>query len=240
MFGKSFIRRGRFACLFVLLAAAQADARLVPATQTASPVPDVQVFDGAGRSDSIRSMLAGMGTGPIVILPIYARCAASCPLQTQKIKQVWNNLMRRSPVRVLAFSFDPAETAASIADYRRREAVPDGWAVVHARETEARTFFDFFRYSVVGDDGQFVHPDRIFLLDRSLQWRFTMDGLNYRPEEMESALAQLQSPGPGLWLRTNPELIAWAGLACILISIGMLAFWRIGHKSSRQSAAAKS
>ncbi|HEX3372495.1 MAG TPA: SCO family protein [Candidatus Acidoferrales bacterium] len=202
-------------------------------------MPDVQVLDASDNSVSIRSIIGTMGTGPIVILPIYTRCAASCPLQTQKIKQVWKDLNRASAIRVLVFSFDPQETAASISDYRRREGVPDTWVVVHARESDARSFFDFFQYSVMSDNGQFVHPDRVFLLDSSSTWRFTMDGLNYNPQEVEQALAKLQSPGLGVWIQTNPDTVAWTGFLCILVSLCLLGIWRVGHKSSRQSFAPK-
>ena len=239
MFGKSFLLRSRALLILAFLVAPAADARIVPATQSASPIPDVQVLDAAGNSVSIRSVIAAMGSGPIVILPIYTRCAASCPLQTQKIKQVWNDLSHGSSIRVLAFSFDPQETAESISDYRRREGVPDSWVVVRARQSDARTFFDFFQYSVMSDNGQFVHPDRIFLLDSSSQWRFTMDGLNYRPEEIERALAQLQSPGLLVWIQTNPSAVAWTGFLCVLVSLCMLGIWRVGHKPSKQSLAAK-
>jgi cytochrome oxidase Cu insertion factor (SCO1/SenC/PrrC family) len=239
MFGKRFPRCGRIVFLFVLLAAAPAHARIAPATQSTSPIPDVQVLDAAGNSVSIRSVIAAMGSGPVVILPIYTRCAASCPLQTQKIKQVWKDLNAGSSIRVLAFSFDPQETSASISDYRRREAVPDGWAVVRAKESDARTFFDFFQYSVMSDNGQLVHPDRIFLLDSAARWRFTMDGLNYNPEEIEQALAELQSPGLRVWLQTNPDAVAWTGFLCILVSLCMLAIWRIGHKPPKPSLAVK-
>jgi cytochrome oxidase Cu insertion factor (SCO1/SenC/PrrC family) len=239
MFGKSFMRRGQIIFLFALLAAARTDARIVPATQTRLPVPDVQVLDASGNSVSIRSVIAAMGTGPIVLLPIYTRCAASCPVQTQKIKQVWKDLNPASSIRVLAFSFDLQETAVSISDYRRREGVPDGWVVVHAHAIEARTFFDFFQYSVMSDNGQFVHPDRIFLLDSSSRWRFTMDGLNYNPEEVELALAQLQSPGLGVWIQTNPEVVAWTGFLCILVSLCLLGIWRLGRKPPKASFVAK-
>jgi cytochrome oxidase Cu insertion factor (SCO1/SenC/PrrC family) len=236
---KGFMRRGRIVLLLALLAAARADARIVPATQTRLPVPDVQVLDASDNSASIRSIIATMGTGPIVVLPVYTRCAASCPLQTQKIKQVWKDLNQASSIRILVFSFDPQETAASISDYRRREGVPDSWVVVHARESDARSFFDFFQYSVMSDNGQFVHPDRIFLLDSASHWRFTMEGLKYSPEEIEHALAQLQSPGLGVWIQTNPDAVAWTSFLCILVSLCVLGIWRIGHKSPKPSFVAK-
>ena len=239
MFGKGFLRGGRIVFLIAILAPAPAVARIAPATQSSSPIPDVQVLDAVGNSVSIRSVIAAMGSGPIIILPIYTRCAASCPIQTQKIKQVWIDVNRKSAIRVLAFSFDPQETAASISDYRRREGVPDRWVVVRARQSDARTFFDFFQYSVMSDNGQFVHPDRIFLLDSSSQWRFTMEGLNYNPAEIEQALAQLQSPGLAVWIQANPSAVAWTGFLCILVSLCILAIWRIGHKPSKQSLAVK-
>ena len=239
MFMRSLKRMQAVIFVFALLAAAPAYARLSPATEAAAPIPDVQVADSAGHPVSIRAVLEAMGTGPVIILPIYTRCGASCPLQTQKIKRLWNSLNRGTSLRVLVFSFDPKETAASISDYRKREGVPENWVVLHAPESSTRSFFDFFHYSVIDENGQLIHPDRIFLLDSSLAWRFTMEGLNYNPEEIVKVVDQLQSPGLAVWIETHPDAVAWTGFLCILVSLSLLAVWRVGRKPSNHTSAIK-
>jgi cytochrome oxidase Cu insertion factor (SCO1/SenC/PrrC family) len=218
--------------LFAFLAAAPLSARVIPAIEAAAPVPDVQVLDEAGNSTSLRSLLAAMGGGPVVVLPIYTRCAVSCPLQTQKLKQALAGLNPGAPLRILVFSFDPEETAGTIRQYRELEGVPESWSVIRAREAAIRTFFDFFHYWVMDEKGQLVHPDRIFLLDPSLQWRFTVTGVNWSPQEIGQALGQARSPGIMLWMRTHPDALAWAGFLCVLVSTGLLWVRLIRYKLS--------
>ena len=234
----NFIGIKRAVLLFAFLAA-PVQARIIPAIETAAPIPDAQVLDEAGNSTTIRSMLAAMGGGPVVLLPIYTRCAASCPLQTQKLKQALAGL-NLGPVRVLVFSFDPAETTATIEEYRKREAVPENWPMIRASESAVRSFFDFFHYSVLNEKGQLTHPDQIFLLDPSLKWRFTVAGLNWNPQEIGQALGQARSPGILMWIRTHPDAIAWAGLSVIVVGIGFLCIWLIGYKPANRSVVTRS
>jgi hypothetical protein len=52
-------------------------------------------------------------------------------------------------------------------------------------------------------------------------------------------LARLQSPGLRVWIQSNPVAVAWTGFLCILVSLCVLAIWRIGYRPSKQSLAAK-
>lgn len=222
----------RIFLLFALVAAAPIYARVIPAVETAAAIPDAPIVDSGGNDTSLRSLLAGMGGGPVVILPIYTRCAASCPFQTQKLKQVWTGQNGGAPLRVILFSFDPQETTESIARYREREGAPESWAVVRGSADAARRFFDFFHYTVIDEQGQLIHPDQVFLLDPSLQWRFTVDGLNWTPREMGQALDQVRSPGVAVWMRTHPDLLAWVGFLCLLFGVAILGVWLVRQKST--------
>jgi len=213
--------------LFAFFAAASLHARVIPALETAAPIPDVQVIDEAGNNTSLGSLLAAMGGGPVVVLPVYTRCAASCPIQTQKLKQAWEGLSPGASLRILVFSFDPQETTETISQYRKLEGVPESWKVVRASATATRSFFEFFHYRVMDEKGQLIHPDQIFLLDPSLRWRFTMAGLIWSPQEIGQALGQARSPGITLWIRTHPDALAWAGFLCLLVGITILGIWLV-------------
>ena len=227
----------RIILVFALLAVAPLYARVIPAIETAALIPDVQVLDEAGNETSLRTMLATMGSGPVVVMPIYTRCTASCPLQTQRLKQALAALNPAAPVRVLVFSFDPEETPGSISQYRTRESVPESWKIIRARLDAIRSFFGFFHYAVMNDKGEFIHPDQIFLLDPSLQWRFTVAGLNWSPQEIGQALGQARSLGIMTWVRTHPDALAWAGFSSVLFSIGLLGIWLVRYKPPNRSIA---
>jgi cytochrome oxidase Cu insertion factor (SCO1/SenC/PrrC family) len=221
--------------LFALLAATPLSARVTPAIETAARVPDAHVIDEDGNGTSIHPLLAAMGGGPVVILPTYTHCVVSCPVQTHKLKQALAGLDPRSPLRVLVFSFDPEETTQTLREYKKREGLPKSWSVVRASEPEIREFFDFFHYWVMNEKGQLAHPDQIFLLDPSLQWRFTVAGLNWSPDEIGQALGQARSPGLMLWMRTHPNELACAGFLIFLGSIGSLWFQLIRHRTPNRS-----
>jgi cytochrome oxidase Cu insertion factor (SCO1/SenC/PrrC family) len=175
-----------------------------------------------------------MGSGSVVLLPIYTRCSASCPLQTQKLKRALSGL-GSAPVRVLVFSFDPAETVATIAEYRKRENIPANWRVIRADQSAVRGFFDFFHYSVFNEKGEMIHPDQIFLLDPSLRWQFTMAGLNWSPQELDEALEETRSPGIVMWARTHPDTLAWTGLFSIAFGVGLLCVWLVRRRPASPS-----
>lgn len=234
---RSFLRITR-TLLIVAILATPLYARIIPAAKTAAPIPDAQVIDEFGSRTTVRSMLGTMGSGSVVLLPVYTRCSASCPLQTQKLKRALAGLNSAS-VRVLVFSFDPGETAATLAEYRKRESIPAGWRVIRADESAARGFFDFFHYSVFNEKGQMIHPDQIFLLDPSLHWQFTMAGLNWDLQELGGALSETRSPGIVMWARTHPDALAWAGLFSIAFGVGLLCVWLVRRRPDTASVAAR-
>ncbi len=227
----------RVCLFFALLAAASAHARVIPAADNSAEVPDIEVMDDGGGAVSLRSMLAAMGGGPVVVLPIYTNCAVSCPLQTRKLKQALASLNSGGALRILVFSFDAADTSTTIEQYRKREGVPENWKVVTAREDEILDFFRFFQYSIMDDKGQFIHPDQIFLLDPSLRWRFTLTGVIWSPSELGHAIDQARSPGILGWISSHPSALAWAGFLCVLLSIGSLWIWLIRFKTGERSVA---
>ena len=219
-----------------LFAATPLDARVVPADEHGRAAPDVQVIDEGGNRAALNSLLAAMGTGPVLILPVYTHCAISCPIQSQKLKQGLAEMNQR-PLRVILFSFDPQETSESLAQFRKVQALPSNWKLVRASETAAAGYFDFFHYPILTGSGEFVHPDRIFVLDASLRWQASIEGLNWDLQELRQVVGEAGSPGLMLWLRNHVNLVAWIGFANIAVSIGLLfAFLAYSRKSHLSGA----
>lgn len=214
-----------------LFAATPLDARVVPADEHGRAAPDVQVVDEAGNRIALNSLLAGIGTGPALILPVYTRCTISCPIQSQKLKQGLAELSLR-PLRVILVSFDPQETSESLAQFRKVQALPSNWKLVRASEIAATKYFEFFHYPILTGSGKFVHPDRIFVLDAALRWQASIEGLNWSEDELRQVVGEADSPGPMLWMRNHVNLVAWIGFANITVSIGfLLAFLAHSRKS---------
>ena len=219
-----------------LFAAAPLSARVVPAAEHGGSAPYVQVTDEAGNRLPLNTLLAAMGTGPVLILPVYTRCTISCPIQSQKLKQGLAELNPR-PLRVILFSFDPQDTSESLTQFRKVQALPSNWKLVRASETEAAGYFEFFHYPILTESGEFVHPDRIFVLDASLRWQASIEGLNWGPAELRQVVGEAGSPGPMLWMRNHVNLVAWIGFANIAASIGLLfAFLAYSRKSHPSGA----
>ena len=68
----------------VLVLASACHATTIPALQ-AAPIPDVPVLDEKSLPTSLRAALGQAGSGPVVLLPIFTRCSASCPTLTRKL-----------------------------------------------------------------------------------------------------------------------------------------------------------
>ena len=215
--------------MLALAASSSSRASTIPASQSA-PIPDVQVQDEASRSASLRSMLTQSGGGPVILLPIFTRCAASCPVLTRKLETALGGLNPAEPYRVVVFSFDPLETSESLRLYRLQQHVPADWKIVRSNEDEIRRFFGFFRYAVMNLDGKLVHPNAVFLLDRDLRWRWTLVGEDWPGAELASAIKLTRSPGFVGGMKANPERLAWIGFVTFILSVSVATVWMVVRK----------
>jgi len=134
------------------------------------------------------------------------------------------------PYRVVVFSFDALETSESLRLYRARQLVPPDWKIVRSNEAGIRRFFDFFRYSIMNQNGTLVHPNEVFLLDSSLTWRWTLLGDDWGSRELASAIGQTSSPGIFDRINRNPERLAWIGFAAMLLGISVAGAWTVWRK----------
>jgi len=218
-------------CSLLMLAFAAASslrATTIPALQP-SPIPDVQVLNEASRPASLRAMLKQSGSGPVILLPIFTRCTASCPVLTRKLEIALSRANSDQPYRVVVFSFDPLETGESLRLYRMHQQVPAEWKIVRSTEAEIRRFFEFFRYSVMNQEGGLVHPNEVFFLDQNLNWRWTLVGEDWTGREVVSAINLTHAPGLAGWLRANPERLAWIGFAALILGVAVPIGWVTRH-----------
>jgi len=212
-----------------LAAASSSGASTIPVSQSA-PIPDVQVLDEASRSASLRSMLTQSGGGPVILLPLFTRCAASCPVLTRKLELALGALNPAEPYRIVVFSFDPLETSESLRLYRLQQHVPADWKIVRSNEDEIRRFFGFFRYAVMNLDGKLVHPNAVFLLDRDLRWQWTLVGEDWPGAELASAIELTRSPWFVGGMKANPERLAWIGFVTFILSVSVATVWMVFRK----------
>src|SRR5579863_7375943 len=232
------IRKQRvFVSLILVLAATSASFAVTPARAVAQ-IPDVQVLDDTSQSASLSFILNKMGNGPVIVLPIFTRCSASCPVLTRKLADALQETKSGNPDRIVLFSFDPLETSESVRLYRVREHVPADWKIVRSNEAEIRRFVDFFHYSVMNQDGALLHPNEIFILDQSLNWRWTLVGEDWSSKDLATALELTRAPGLYGWMKSNPQAIAWIGFAAMILSLGIAMVWMILRKPATPPLAA--
>jgi SCO1/SenC len=212
---------------YVLLVAVCMHSQGARAAPDPGPVPHVQVWDEADHKMPLQSVLEAEGSGSVILLPVYTRCSASCPVLTQKLKAESAHLGSQVAYRVLVFSFDPSETSDSLRTFRKQERLPANWIMVRADEEEIRRFFDFFHYSVMTEGGMLVHPSEIFLLDHDLNWQATLLGEDWSSAELQKKLSRIETPGPAGWIAMNPAALAVVGFGGMLLSLGLLIGWLI-------------
>jgi len=151
---------------------------------------------------------------------------------TRKLEAALRGTNPANPYRVVVFSFDPLETAESLRLYRMHEQLPANWKMVRSNEAEIRRFFGFFGYSVMDQNGTLIHPNEVFLLDQALNWRWALVGEDWSGGELATAINRTRSSGPAVWIKANPEKLAWIGLATVVLSIGLALVWMIYRKST--------
>lgn len=223
--------------IFVLALASASHAGAIPALQP-TPIPDVPVLGEKSQPTSLRAVLQETGSGPVVLLPIFTRCSGSCPTLTRKLEAGLAAMKSSKPYRVVVISFDPLETDESLRLYRARERMPVDWMLVRTQGNDIQGFLNFFRYSVMNEEGTLVHPSEIFLLDGGLTWRWTLAGESWTQQELATAMERTRAPGLSAWLQAHPERLAWTGFAGLIVSMGVAVGWMLAGKPSPQVAEA--
>ena len=141
---------------------------------------------------------------PLIVVPIFTRCRTAC---VQNVAQL-NKALAASAAdprqfRVLLFSFDATDSAAILAKYREREAIPLSWSLGSSTQPNIEALLDSLGF-VVGKAGtEFTHPNMVFFLDRNLRVAHWIYGTDYSSEEVDSALRI--ASGNSSWLAQHSE-----------------------------------
>lgn len=195
-------------CLLVLLLLWPAGPLLGSQTAPASPPPvgleehlgdrvpaDIAVTDELGRS----RQLGDYFDRPVLLAPVYYRCANVCNVLQANLAQVLPKLPDdvRSKVRVLSFSFDPEEGPELARNSKKiyRAAVRDGfpmenWVFLTASPDSIRRLTGAIGYRFYRDGSEFVHPVAVVALAPGGRIARYLEGTRFLPTDLSLALME--------------------------------------------------
>ncbi len=201
---------------------ATAHAEPVPLAAPAAPdaarlrghrVPDVVLRDDAGRSFRLRE-LAGR---PLILSPVFTRCPHACPMITRSLREALEPVGPPGErYGVLTLSFDPADTPADLAAFRRAHDLPAPWRLAVGDSAEVRRLLESLDFGFVRVPGGFAHPNGVFVLDDSLRVSDWISGLVFDTDELRRAVGRAHlSMGSTLVRRARPYLALVAALGAL-------------------------
>ena len=141
--------------------------------------------DESGRVRNL-SEFAGY---PVVLLPMYTRCPSAC-LQTvaQLKKALADSAADPAQFRVFLFSIDPTDTPATLVAYRQREAVPLGWILGTADQSNIDALLESIGFQSAKAGTEFMHPNLLLFLDSKLRVGKWIYGTGYTASDVDSAI----------------------------------------------------
>jgi cytochrome oxidase Cu insertion factor (SCO1/SenC/PrrC family) len=226
--GNSFPGVGVLGLLLFLSAARPAPAqRLLPPDPSVA-IGNVVAFDGF--VDELDRPFVRPSEGPArpwVVSPMYTRCPHTCSAITTALKRALaESGLQPDAYRVLSFSFDPAETAQALQDFRARMALPPEWQTLRAGDVAALqrilTAIDFRTIST--GDGGFDHPNLVAVLAPDMRLAAYVFGVNFAAEDLGTAVRSARAGGSVLD-RWRPVLFFFAAvgfMASAALFLGLL------------------
>jgi cytochrome oxidase Cu insertion factor (SCO1/SenC/PrrC family) len=142
----------------------------------------------ADESGRVRNLSEFAGY-PVVLLPMYTRCPSAC-LQTvaQLKKALVESAADPAQFRVFLFSIDPTDTPATLVAYRQREAVPLGWVLGAADQSNIDALLESVGFQSAKAGTEFMHPNLVLFLDAKLRVGKWIYGTGYTASDVDSAL----------------------------------------------------
>ena len=211
-------------------------AELLPPARPGLVPPSLAVLDEQDRHQSL--MTAGAAT---LLLPIFTRCAGTCPVTAASLKQALPGAS--GDFRVVLLSFDPRDTAAELQGFRKRLRSPFRVAprALRRREVDPRAV----RRSRVPRDeqrGGVQSPDQTFVFSPNGLWAATLSGPPSK-EELSSAHGRALAADDGTpsrrlgaWL-LRPE--AWIVVACAGFGLSFAAVLLLARRTRAGSRSAQ-
>lgn len=195
----------------LLLALVAAGGKIATGSDSPEPKRGVSVAPITLRDDSGRSRALSEFAGyPLILLPIYTRCASACPQNVAQLEQALaTSTADEREFRVLLFSFDADETSSSLANYRQREAIPLNWIIATADQADIDLLLESVGYRSAKAGREFMHPNLLLLLDPKLRIADWIYGTSYTAADLNSRL-KVASGGYD-WPRQHFQLL-YSGL----------------------------
>jgi len=208
-------------------------AELLPPARPGLAPRNLAVLDDHDQRQDLR--VAG---APSLLVPIFTRCAGSCPLAVVALKQATAGSPAR--FRVLLLSFDTEDTAADLRDFRERLDLPSEWLLVRSIDaTATRELLDDLDFHFMKTGRGFDHPNQTFVFSPNGVWAATFSGNLSSKEELESALQRALAADDlsvlrklGNWL-IRPE--AWIALACAGVVLSVAAILLLARRGKAYS-----
>jgi cytochrome oxidase Cu insertion factor (SCO1/SenC/PrrC family) len=203
---------------------------VIPADHNAGKIPNITVWDEANHEGQLRTKLAGAGSGPVFVLPVYTHCTMSCPVLAARLVHETAQLAPGAVFRVLIFSFDSSDDAASLRAFRAEQKLPASWILVRSTDVDIRQFTDFFHYRVLTEGPVMLHSNQLFLFDHHLVWKATFLNEDWIAADIRTWLRRVEVPGLLGWLVMNPQKLAFIGFCGMLLALDLV-LWAVISRS---------
>jgi cytochrome oxidase Cu insertion factor (SCO1/SenC/PrrC family) len=173
--------------------------------------------DESGRVRNL-SEFAGY---PVVLLPIYTRCPSACVQNVAQLKKALaDSAADPQEFRVLLFSFDATDTPSSLAEYRQGKAVPLGWFLGAADQSNIDALLESVGFQTARAGTEFMHPNLLLFLDSKLRVGKWIYGTDYTARDIDSALKI--ASGQSDWIGQHFDflyaiLVFAAALLCVAL-----------------------
>jgi cytochrome oxidase Cu insertion factor (SCO1/SenC/PrrC family) len=172
---------------------------------------------------------------PLIVLPIFTRCRTAC---VQSVFQLKKALASSSAdprqFRVLLFSFDATDSAAVLAKYREREAIPLSWSIGGSTQPNIDALLDSLGFQVGKAGTGFTHPNMVLFLDPNLRTAHWIYGTDFSAREVDNALSI--ASGNSSWLAQHSEWL-YAVLLFTASALCVALFHFAGQSTRRQRKA---
>lgn len=163
-----------------------------------SRVPmDAKFKDEYGQDVELRKYF---GARPVILMPIFYKCRASCPLEFQGVTKVMNDMLQENAGRdydVVSLSIHPKETPAIAAEKKesvlqlyKRPGASAGWHFLTGSEDQIKRVTNAigFKYFYDPAKDQVVHPNSIMVLTPGGRVAKYFFGLEYPAKLMRDTL----------------------------------------------------
>lgn len=153
---------------------------------SAQVLPLVSYFDDAGQLRSTGDLKGA----PTILVPIYTRCHGSCPVMAQSLKKaIITSDEPSGNYHVVLFSFDPRDGKADLKSFREHEHLPFQWTLARASASDTEKVMNAIDFHYTYADGEFLHPNRVTILDSRLRVAKSLSGDSYSASQISHALA---------------------------------------------------